>query len=210
MEVSLQGQMLSLFYACLFGMLCGALYDLCRIARVLRGVSYGGHVVKCLVRLMPPALREKRPLCIGRWLLPVEDVLYSLSVGALFCVFLYWQTQGVFRLYLLVGAACGFVLYYGTVGRLVLAAAESIAFLLRVLGAYLLWAGKVPCRLLLRLLRAALRLLLWGCAPLYHRLAWARHLSEMEDMAALSCLQKATGTPPAEGKTPARRKNGSF
>ena len=76
------------------------------------------------------------------------DLLWLPTVGGLFSVFVYWQNDGVFRLYMLVSAIIGFVLYYHTVGRLVLLAAETVALVLRILLFYLFLLLSLPFRFL--------------------------------------------------------------
>lgn len=185
-------QTASFFAAVLFGVLCGVLYDGVRILRVLLGVRYGGVVSARLQTLRFPLLPHdfaaRAPGRAGvraqRVLIFVGDFLYMALLGALFCVFVYWQNDGVFRLYLLIGAVLGYTAYYLSVGCLVLASAESVALVLRLLFAYLFLLVRAPLLFLFRwLVRAAkwvgrglLALFLFAYRPLFARRAAALRL----------------------------------
>ena len=163
MAVTMAAQTASFFVAILFGVLCGVLYDGVRILRVLLGVRYGGAVSARLLSLrfphLPPDFAARGPGRAGKRaqgvLIFVSDLLYMIVVGALFCVLVYWQNDGIFRSYLLAGAVLGYTAYYVSVGRLVLASAESVAFALRLLFAYLFLLVRTPLLFLFRWLRRA-------------------------------------------------------
>ena len=161
MEVSMWEQAGNLLYAVWFGAICGILYDILRIVRVLHGVRYPGRFSSWLSRLRLPFLPEgyasPRPTRYGKrvqsLLIFLGDFLYLLLVGMLFSVFIYWQNDGVFRFYMLFGATIGYMAYYFTVGRLVLASAEAVAAFLRILLAYLVMLVRIPIGCMCRCLR---------------------------------------------------------
>ena len=173
MEVSMWEQAGNLLYAVWFGAICGILYDILRIVRVLHGVRYPGRFSAWLSRLRLPFLPEgyasPRPTRYGKrvqsLLIFLGDFLYLLLVGMLFSVFIYWQNDGVFRFYMLFGATIGYMAYYFTVGRLVLASAEAVAAFLRILLAYLVMLVRIPigyiCRCLWYLLYRLYRMFVY-------------------------------------------------
>lgn len=178
-------QVRALFAAVAFGIFLGVLYDGVRIFRVLCGMPYRGGIPHRLAAfrfpLLPADLATRRAGKITARahavLLVLTDFLYALTAGLLFCVFVYWQNNGTFRLYYLLAAAPGFAAYYVTVGRLVLASAGSIVFLLRVLTAYLFLFIRVPLVFLAKMVaRAAVCLWLWLYSPLYAAFVARRRL----------------------------------
>lgn len=139
-------------YALLLGLFFGVLYDTLRITRMLAGVTP--------VHIKHVAWASKLPCRhIGRIgkgpvsafvFIHLLDILYGLSTGACFCVFLYALNNGRFRWYLLLGCMLGFLVYYWSIGKLVLllsgyivAALRSvIGFILYLLTQPLIWIGK--------------------------------------------------------------------
>ena len=79
-------------------------------------------------------------VCIG-------DVLFSLLAGALFCVFLYFFNDGIFRWQALVFCVFGFFVYYNTVGRLVISLAEFFVIFLRILTKFLAFSIAFPFKM---------------------------------------------------------------
>lgn len=192
MEVSMMEQSLSLLLSLFFGVLCGALYDVLRILRVLHGVKYGtgvsAHLRERRLPLLPHTFTAKKigknREALQKTLIFFGDLFYAVTVGLLFCVFVYWQNDGSFRFYLLVGAAVGASLYLATVGRLVIASAETIAACLRIVFLYLLFFVYTPVRFVLRhimrILRALFRFFCRLLLPLYSAHRKQRLLKQAE------------------------------
>ncbi len=180
-------QVRALFAAVGFGIFLGALYDVVRIFRILCGMPCPGGIPRRVIDFRFPLLprdfaTRKRGGVAARAhavLLITTDFLYALTAGVLFCVFVYWQSNGVFRLYYLLAAIPGFFAYYMTVGRLVLASAGVIVFFMRAISAYLFLFVKIPLAFLFRLLWRVF-LGIWYCfyTPLYAICAERRRLRE--------------------------------
>ncbi len=78
------------------------------------GVLYDGFR---LARLVFP---------VGRRLVFLEDGLFCLAAAALLFKFTLRLCNGQLRLFVVVGCALGFILYYGTVGSLVYGAGKAL------------------------------------------------------------------------------------
>ena len=65
------------------------------------------------------------------------DFVYALLCGCAFILLEYYANDGTPRAFSFFGVLLGFVLYYFTLGRLVLAISERIAFVIRIMLAYL-------------------------------------------------------------------------
>lgn len=172
------GLFTALLYSLAFGAFMHLLYDGVRIARVLCGVRYGGGVGKrlrsCRLPLLPPDFATRQPRRAGERLRAVfvfiTDILFCLMASLLFSVFVYWQNDGEFRAILLLGAVLGFALWHLTLGRLIIAAGETIAFFLRVVVAYLFLFVRVPLSFLARMLARGIRGLISLLSRLLRRL----------------------------------------
>ena len=140
MEVSMVGQAASLAASLVLGVLFGALYDVIRFTRVLLCVD-----------ARPPHGRRGWLRC---FIVALGDLLFFVLAAVLMCVFFFVTNNGEVRGFALLGAFCGFLVYYNTVGRLFIAICETVAAWvkrgLRCL-AKLLW---MPVRFLGRHLRA--------------------------------------------------------
>lgn len=186
------GLLFALLYSLAFGGLLHLVYDGIRIARVLCGVRYHGGMSErlraCRLPLLPPGFATRPPRRAGERLRAVfvflTDVLFCLLSSFLFSLFVYWQNDGEFRAILLVGAALGFAVWHITLGRLIVAASETVAFFLRVLAFYLFLLVRVPVLLLLRSLwrvaRLIFTLLRRLTSALYERL-YLPHRSRREE-----------------------------
>ena len=130
-----------LLYSFVFGICAGALYDLFRIRR--REFSF--------------ARAKGRVSSIGKTAenLTVffEDVIYSFVCSVCFCVFIFYFNSGRFRGVAVTGAFFGFLLYYNTLGRLVLAIAGRVIALFRKTAGILYRRIFLPiCGMIMRLL----------------------------------------------------------
>ncbi len=167
MEASVTGNGVLFFWAILLGAVWGVVYDIFRVIRIARGASCPADnyaAVKRLraVRLKLPELSgakrrkgkpeksEKPKLHITETALVfIEDLLFTLACGLSFIIFVFSANSGMFRWFLLVGAAAGFCAYYFTVGKLVTGCAALLVALLR---AVLILIGNYTLCPLLRLM----------------------------------------------------------
>jgi hypothetical protein len=135
----------------LWGLVCGAalgvLWDVFRLTRVMLGVTYPlKHVpVPDKERNLPllgrplPSRTGKDPVW-KRWMRPIvifcEDVLFGVTCGTVMSLLIYVTNDGIFRVMAPVGMLVGFLVYYVTVGRLVLSLSQWIVYIIRVLLCY--------------------------------------------------------------------------
>ena len=139
MEISPIRLLWLLIFSALFGMAVGGLMDLHRLIRVCFGVRYSEKTFEKLYAKPLPILR--RPLgaykqtrlrqIVLSVLIFVQDVAL-FAVAAVGTVLLnYYFNQGRFRIYTVLAILLGFLLYYFTVGKLVMLCSEGIVFLVR-------------------------------------------------------------------------------
>ncbi len=160
--------------ALVFGVGLSLFYDTICIFRILLGMQEGGCIPSRLSACCLPGLpsdfarrpRGKIAIRLHAALLFFFDFFFSFLAGIFFMVFIYWQNDGVFRIYYLLGAALGFFLCRRTVSRLILSVSGYIVFFLRVGFAYVFLGIKLPLRFLFR---QAVHLFLLLYLPLYSR-----------------------------------------
>lgn len=135
--VSQWEQTVILLYALFVGALIGALYDIFRLSRVmLTGVGIGGNKTSSQrLEAVIQGLRSEKKADVGRRIkikrrlkaikdsavgviIFFEDILFFLISSLLLTVFLFQVNFGELRLYIYLGTAAGFLLYYNTVGRI--------------------------------------------------------------------------------------------
>ena len=105
MELTVAGQTWSFLYSLLLGMGLGLFYDVFRILRI--------------------ALPH-RTIAVA-----IEDIFYWTSAAFLTFFFFFYTDGGRIRIYLLTGEAIGFLLYYFTLGAVIIGAAKRIIAALR-------------------------------------------------------------------------------
>jgi len=155
MSISPHQQWIALLWALPVGALCGILYDLIRISRVLLGISVYTKTGSNLDEIALPLVgkghgREnaRRTSAVQTVFVALGDVVFGLLCAAVFCVYLHHAASGQFRLMYFLGFGCGFGIYYLTLGRLVMLSSEILSFLLKSMFRYAVWFLLFPLRLI--------------------------------------------------------------
>ena len=154
----------------LWGVVCGAgmglVWDVIRITRVLLGVKYPSRRVGRLYERPLPLLHKPVPRPMAAEMLwqrilrgvaiLLEDIFFGILWGIVMTLLIYFTNDGIPRAMAPIGMLSGFILYYGTIGRLVLMMIERIVFVLRAAGCYAVAGLLFPPRLMIRLWRLTL------------------------------------------------------
>lgn len=136
-------------YALLLGIALGAIYDCLRITRVFLGNHYSHRTARRLREIHLPLLSKGKTRGESRFLGLVvffEDLFFCLFAGISLILLLYEANNGKFRFPVVLSAGCGFLLYRGTVGRLVMLFSEVIAFALETSMRYCVFFLLFPFR----------------------------------------------------------------
>ena len=140
MEISPYMLLLLLIYSFLFGVSAGVLNDINRIIKTFCGVQYSKKRFDALYDRAFPLIgrltrlrgeKKGRKIFISI-LMFFQDILLFVYLGCGIVVLNYYFNRGEFRFYTVFAAGVGFVLYYFTVGKLVVPVFEVIVFFLRV------------------------------------------------------------------------------
>ena len=156
MGISQKQEFSAVLFMILCGVLCGILYDIVRISRVLLRISAYSNTSKKLSSVHFPligmALASEScniPFVLKNILLAAGDMLFGVVGGCLFSVFLAHYASGIFRWFFLFSAGFGFFLYYFSFGRVVMIASEGITAIIRVILLYVQWLLLLPFRIIL-------------------------------------------------------------
>lgn len=142
MEIYIEKQLINIVYSLILGLIFGAIYDIIRVMHILFGIaSYSG---------------EKRGMKRGVLSFGVFfllDSLYVVCASTIYSFFNYFACNGEFRVFILASVCIGFIVYYVTLGRIVMFFSEAIVALLRKI---LHYAIVLPMQFVIRItLRAA-------------------------------------------------------
>lgn len=154
MEISQLSFVLLAIYSFLFGILLGVAYDVIRIQRVLLGVEYKTGKRRINYRdIELPIIKKKAYLKhknISKGILNVYialgDILFVTLCGVMTVLVAYAYNSGRIRAVILICLITGFVIYYFTVGKIVMRLSELIAFLLRSAILYMVAIFSFPIR----------------------------------------------------------------
>ena len=138
-------------YALLLGVALAAVYDLLRITRVFLGVRYSRRFAKRMRDVQLPFLRPRPKRAESRALGVVvffEDLFFCMFAAVALILLFYQANNGKFRFPALLAVGAGFLLYRGTLGRLVMLFSEVIAFFIETGVRYLLFFMLFPIRTL--------------------------------------------------------------
>ena len=101
-------------WSLVFGAASGAYYDIFRILRIARKPRGDAWKSRRLLRYGDAAL------CFA------GDLLFWITLAAVYCVFIYDMADGRLRIISLIAVCLGFLAWYFTFGRLIVAAADRI------------------------------------------------------------------------------------
>ena len=146
MEISPYMLSLLLLYSLIFGMSAGAVNDVNRILRIALGIrnTAGEKKRRGVSRIFSAAS--------ALWI-ALGDILLFAYIGVGVAVLNYYLNRGIFRIYSVVATAVGFILYYFTLGRVVMFFAERIICALRFVLSFVFKIVTAPIRFAFRILR---------------------------------------------------------
>ena len=139
MEISPIKLAMLLFYSFLFGIGMGAFYDANRIIRVFCGCRYSENRFEKLYLLKLPFINRPITRKSNRGFRKNVQ-LAVVFLGDMICVVVsaigililnYAYNSGRFRFFTVFGVLIGFLLYYFTVGKLIMLISEPIAILIK-------------------------------------------------------------------------------
>ena len=145
MEISQFSFVLLAVYSVFFGAILGGAYDVLRIIRVLLGAERNEKSQNKLRDVVLPIIKRKAypqrmhklsGVLLNIWI-AIGDVIFALSCGALAVLISYAYNSGRVRAVIFIGLGVGFLLYYFTVGKLVMKASELVAFVVRSVLVYI-------------------------------------------------------------------------
>ncbi|MBE6718625.1 MAG: hypothetical protein E7574_05170 [Ruminococcaceae bacterium] len=115
-----------LLYSLVLGVFLGLVYDVFRIRRLVFFCDNENEPGKKAIIL-------KHKNRIESIIIFFEDILFWLVCSVSICIFIYYINSGRFRSISIVGAVAGFLVYYNTVGRLVMMLSDVIIRFLKLL-----------------------------------------------------------------------------
>lgn len=148
-----------LFWSFVCGMFLGVFYDVLRISRVFMGIRYAGKGAQALYERELPVLKKyvspptSRAGIFLQTAIFLQDILFGVVCGITLILVLFFCVDGQFRAMAPLGMLLGFIVYYKTLGSLVLRFSQMVAFFLRAFFMYLCALLLLPFRLLLWLWR---------------------------------------------------------
>lgn len=145
MEISIVDQLIVSAMSLVLGIVFGAIYDIVRIWRTFLGIDYESKGVERLRRLKFPLIKnpltkkEKQGKLAQGIVLFITDIIYFLAITIIMIIFVYYVNSGVVRWYIFIGAMLGLLIYYFTVGKIVISVSEYIKFGIKVVMSYLVY-----------------------------------------------------------------------
>lgn len=160
MEISFAHQLWVFIMSFIVGIFYGVIYDFIRIIRCLLGIRYNTKIIKVFDKVQLPLIKKtnknkKRYNSLKEnVIIVVTDIAYFFVITVFTSIFVYSVNNGRARWFMYVMFILGFMLYYFTVGRLVILLSGMITFFIRAIFAYVLFFIRAPFIPLVRGLRA--------------------------------------------------------
>ena len=153
MEISQRLLGMLFVWAVALGFALGSVYDVLRITRILCGVHYVKRFSEEKGSATDVSSLRQRVSRIQRAILVFSgDLLFGVVCGISLIILLYYTNDGQFRALAVFGTACGFFVYYHTLGRLVMLFSEVIVHAVRWLARRIVKLALWPFRMIARLL----------------------------------------------------------
>lgn len=138
MEISPFLLALLLGWSFFWGLILGVLNDVNRIIRVFCGVAYSKKHFGKLYEVDLPIVHRPLGKREGKihnkalsLLIFFQDIIFFIVTGIGITVLNYEFNEGRFRFYTVLGVFIGFVLYYFTLGKIVMMVSEGIVFFIK-------------------------------------------------------------------------------
>ena len=127
-------QLLYMLYSVIFGLFEGLLYTLIKVLRIAVGVSRGRSnsldILKINNKL--PKIKIKIPIGILKAVfIHILDILYFIISASAFSVFVLYFNHGRIRWYLLLSVCLGFIIWYHSLGRLIMFISEYLVSIIK-------------------------------------------------------------------------------
>lgn len=124
-----------LFFSLLFGIILGVINDINRIIRVFFGVKYSDkkfNKIRALAEKREKIKKKRISVKLLNLLIFIQDFLLMMSLGCGIVILNYYFNDGRFRLFSLICAVVGFLLYYFTIGKIMMLISEPITLILKL------------------------------------------------------------------------------
>ena len=135
MEISFWHQASLPLLSLIFGLIAGVLYDAVRILRCCLGIKYRHSIPTRLSDIKLPLInngnKEGRLKKVKENLIMFfTDILYFVILTCLMCIFVYAVNNGKIRWYIYFFSFVGFLIYYFTLGKLIIKVSSVFSFIL--------------------------------------------------------------------------------
>ena len=162
MEISQFSFILLATYSFFFGVALGVVYDIIRIQRVLLGAKCGGGKTKIDYREIELPIIKKKAYSVrldkafskvlGVYI-ALGDVAFATTCGVAVVLVAYAYNSGRVRAIIYLGLLLGFLVYYFTIGRLVMKLSRLVSFLIRSAVVYAYEMIVYPIKLTVEMLK---------------------------------------------------------
>lgn len=145
MYVSMSELSRMLLYSMLLGIFLGASYDVVRLFRITAGIKYKSARDKLydysslaiVGKYFKNREQKNKKASAGRVYIAIGDIFFWVFSAICVSIFIYYFNDGIFRSFVIFGCIVGFLLYYFTVGKIILFISQEIIFYLKILLIYI-------------------------------------------------------------------------
>ena len=163
MEISQFSFVLLAVYSVFFGVMLGVVYDIIRVQRIILGAEFGsGEKSKMNYRNIKLPIINKKAYSQRWWKISksflsvyigLGDVIFVTLCSVAVVLVAYAYNSGRVRAVIFLGLLVGFLVYYFTIGKLVVKLAGLVGFVLRSVLIYLYEIVAFPIKLFLRFIK---------------------------------------------------------
>lgn len=145
MYVSMSQLSLMLLYSIFLGIFLGVSYEIIRLFRITAGIKYKSSEDKrydysslaIVGKYFKNRKQKNKKASKGRVYIAIGDILFWLFSAICVSIFIYYYNDGIFRSFVIFGCIVGFLLYYFTVGKVILFISQEIVFYVKIILIYI-------------------------------------------------------------------------
>jgi len=138
MEVSLSQQLSSILISFATGIILGVIYDVVRIVKCLLGIKYSKSQSELWFKSLNLNKRDSHSNIKEHVVIWITDIIFFIISGVVIAISVYYSNNGVARWYMLASVVIGFVIYYFTIGKIVIRISNVASQLIKtVVGGFL-------------------------------------------------------------------------
>lgn len=120
MEISMSQQLSTIIISLITGAFLGVIYDTVRFIRCALGIKYCNNSFKCSIKTIKTKEKTRLTGLKENIIIHITDILFFIICGIVIAILVYYSNNGRVRWFIYFFSAIGFLIYYLTIGKIII------------------------------------------------------------------------------------------